>query len=121
MLNKFISITNQDSPICIKNSFQLLKDLKTIKLTDKEIIVSFDVKSLYTNLPIEATIQAVKERLSENQIWKEKFKENLTTDDIIDLLRTCLSNTYFQYNNEYYLQDFLIIRQPENRHIPTVT
>lgn len=82
-----------------------MQDLKNLNLAENEIMISFHVKSLYTNLPIEDTIQAVKERLSINQIWKEKFKENLTTDDVIDLLRTCLSNTYFQYNNEIYLQE----------------
>lgn len=100
MLNKFITLTNQDSPSSIKNSFELLKDIKNMKLEENEILLSFDIKSLYTNLPIEATIQAVKERLSNNQTWKEKFKENLTTDDVTDLLRTCLSNTYFQYKND---------------------
>lgn len=104
ILNKYISLSNQNSPSSIKNSYEMLNDLKTIQLNENEILVSFDVKSMYTNLPIEATLQAIKERLEEDQTWKENMNENLTTEDMIALLRTCLSNTYFQYNNEYYLQ-----------------
>ncbi|KAG4080203.1 hypothetical protein HA402_008274, partial [Bradysia odoriphaga] len=103
-LNKHITISNQNSQSSVKNSYGMLNDLRKIQLHENEILVSFDVKSLYTNLSIEATIGAVKERLEEDQTWKEKLNENLTTEDMTDLLRTCLSNTYFQYNNEYCLQ-----------------
>lgn len=67
---------------------------------------SFDVTSLYTKLPITETIKAVEERLIENNNWKkEKDFENLTVPDITCLLTECLNNTYFQYNNELYLQN----------------
>lgn len=83
----------------------MINHLRTFTVPPRCIFVSFDVTSLYTKLPIDKSIKAVEERLLSNDNWKkEKIFENLTVPDIILLLNECLNNTYFQYNDELYLQ-----------------
>lgn len=79
--------------------------LKNLRIPQNWIFVSFDVTNLYTKLPIPDSIQAVKERLQENNNWKKGIFVNLETEHVILLLNKCLNNTYFQYNNELHLQN----------------
>lgn len=37
--------------------------------------------------------------------WKKKQFSKLETDDVIELLTECLNNTYFQYNQELFMQN----------------
>lgn len=58
----------------------------------------------FTNVTIPETILAVQERLIENDNWKTGRFGKILVEDIICLLTACLKNTYFQYNNELFLQ-----------------
>lgn len=83
----------------------MMNHLQELHIPPGCIFVSFDVTSLYTKLPLPETIKAVEERLTENNKWKKDEFENLTVPDVTCLLTECLSNTYFQYNNELYIQN----------------
>ena len=61
-------------------------------IRDNEIMVSFDVESLFTNVPIDAAVQAALHRTT------------LTPAQIADLLTFVLRSTYFQYNGLIYEQ-----------------
>ena len=41
----------------IKDTAHLVESLKDIKLVEDEILVSFDVKSLFTSIPVNETIE----------------------------------------------------------------
>ena len=59
-------------------------------------MVFFDVKSLFTNVPIEGALHCLKERLQEFHFsWFE-------VDELIRLTRTCLSQSTFVFNKKYY-------------------
>jgi len=60
--------------------------------------VSFDVKSLFTSVPLQLALQC-----TENAIQQCTVKP-LPTEDIVDLLNLCLTSTYFQYNGKHYKQ-----------------
>ena len=65
------------------------------------ILVSFDVTSLYTNVPHDLGIDAVK-------FWIEKHPDALpirfSRDFIISSLKLVLENNHFAFDNEYFLQ-----------------
>ena len=78
--------------------------------------MSFDVKSLFTSIPLQlaldCTENAIKNStvkdLNPGVISKVGLGKNSTlplpTDDIMDLLNLCLTSTYFQYNGKHYKQ-----------------
>lgn len=43
--------------IMSKNSFKAKEIFNDISLKDNEILISFDVKSLFTNIPLELTFE----------------------------------------------------------------
>ena len=79
------------------NSREFVAKIKNVILGEDHELVSFDVKSLFTSIPLELAIESVKEALTnysdELPIPKEK---------VIDLLTLCLHSTYFQYDGNFY-------------------
>ena len=86
----------------IKNSFQLKDKMKEISLEEDEILVSFDVVSLFTNIP---TYTAIKIIMQKWEILKEHTK--IPKKDFLKILQFCLTdNNYFRYENTFYNQTF---------------
>ena len=51
----------------IKNSKHFVEELKTWKLDKDDLLVSFDVKSLFTSVPIEDAMFILEERLKADE------------------------------------------------------
>ena len=69
---------------------QFSKELSDIKIDDSEVLVSFDVVSLFTAIPVDKAC--------------ESSRKNVDTDDITTLLQFALSNNYFVFNDIIYKQ-----------------
>ena len=63
------------------------------------ILLSFDVKSLFTSIPLSLALDC-----TENAIKNPTVELPRPTDDIMDLLNLCLTSTYFQYNGKHHKQ-----------------
>ena len=63
-------------------------------------MVSFDVESLFTNVPIEGAVQAALRKLKNDSDLANRT--NLTPTQIADLLNFVLRSTYFQDNGSIY-------------------
>ena len=61
--------------------------------------MSFDVKSLFTSIPLQLALDC-----TASAIKNSTTKLPLPTDDLMDLLNLCLTFTYFQYNGKHYKQ-----------------
>ena len=64
--------------------------------------MSFDVESLFTNVPVEESITIIKRRLQQDSTVEERT--TLSGNTVVDLLDLCLKSTYFQYKGEFYQQ-----------------
>ena len=73
--------------------------IKTIQIPDNYRLVSFDVKSLFTSVPLQLALQC-----TETALQQSTAKLPLPTEDIVDLLNLCLTSTYFKYNGKHYKQ-----------------
>jgi len=71
--------------------------IKTVQIPDDYKLVSFDVKSLFTSIPLQLVLHC-----TENVIQKSTVKLPSPTEDIMDLLNLCLISIYFQYNGKHY-------------------
>ena len=74
--------------------------LKEVQLDDDEVIVSFDVSSLYTNVPVQEAIDVCPDLLYSGKhelppVDKETFKE---------LLRLCTCNVVMKTHDGFYRQ-----------------
>ncbi|CAK1581428.1 unnamed protein product [Parnassius mnemosyne] len=77
-----------------KDSYHFVSEIKDLHLADNETMVSFDVQSLFTCLPVEDCISIVTRRLEEN---------NMPVEYAV-LLRHCLTSGYLLWKEEFYKQ-----------------
>ena len=106
-LSKFISsvispLSGQGDSF-VKDSKHFVDEIKDFRLSPDEILVSFDVKSLFTNIPIDEAVRVIFEKMNENEELVSD-RTSLTTDRIADLLELCLRSTYFMYQGEFFEQ-----------------
>ena len=70
------------------------------RIQENEVMVSFDLESLFTNVPIEGAVKAALCKLENDPGLADRI--NLTPTQIADLLNFVLRSTYFQYNGSIY-------------------
>ena len=67
-------------------------------------MVSFDVKSLFTSIPVDLALSITKERVQRDQNLAERT--NLSVDNILRLSDFVLHHNYFKYDGDHYKQIF---------------
>ena len=70
----------------------------------EERLVSFDVVSLFTRVPIDLAMGVVKRRLESDKTLEDRTC--LSVSSIVTLLKLCLKATYFTFKGEIYQQVF---------------
>jgi len=83
----------------IKDSWDFHNFIKDKKIPNDHILVSFDVVSLYTNIPIELAMQSISEKWS-----LIKNHTTIPKNEFIEATKLCLSSTFFQFNNNFFSQ-----------------
>ena len=77
-----------------------MSKIRNEKVPNGYQMVSFDVKSLFTNVPLDRTIQLVLKRIYE----KHEVSTNVTVLETKEMLILCAKNVYFFSNEEFYKQ-----------------
>ena len=72
------------------------------KIEPDEIMVSFDVTSLYTTIPIDQALLIIRDLPEHDQ--KLADRTLLSPKQILDLLDILLRTTYFKFNGDFYQQ-----------------
>ena len=72
------------------------------KIEPDEIMVSFDVTSLYTTIPIDQALLIIRDLLEHDE--KLADRTPLSPRQILDLLDILLRTTYFKFNGDFYQQ-----------------
>ena len=75
----------------LQSTDNFIDAIKTIQIPDDHKLVSFDVKSLFTSIPLQLALDCTKTAIN-----KSHYQPPLPTDDLMDLLRLCLTSNYFQ-------------------------
>ena len=88
----------------IKNSQDFVTKISNITIDDSEIMVSYDVKALFTSVPVHEVVHMIKSLLSRDRTLVDRT--TLSVDNICDLLSLVLTNTYFSFNGKFYQQKF---------------
>ena len=84
------------SPYHLKNTQHFIQQLQGKRLELGEVITSFDVKALFTLVPVTPAIQIVKQKIQQDPTLPQRTS--------ITLLKFSLTNTYFLFQGKYYEQ-----------------
>ena len=90
-------LTKNDS--ILKDTFDFVNRLKATTLSST-FMVSFDVSSLFTNVPLQDTIDIILQRVYDDN----KVATTIPRDDMKSLLYLCTSKSCFLFNNTLYEQ-----------------
>ncbi|KAG8239996.1 hypothetical protein J437_LFUL016512 [Ladona fulva] len=84
-LSKMLTPLIGESNRAVKNSAEFVTTLKQLKLDNGDMLVSFDVVSLFTKVPIQECLSLIEEKLGE---------------EIAPLFRHALTSNYFLYQGK---------------------
>ena len=103
-LAKVLNAVKGKNEHAIKNSDDFVNKVKDLEVPPGQKMVSFDVSALFTSIPIDFAIQAIKTKLIRDDSWKTTTELNL--DQVLCLLELCLTTTYFLFRGVFYKQKF---------------
>jgi hypothetical protein len=86
----------------VNNSHEFVQDITSTTLANDECMVSFDVVSLFTKIPVELAITVALERLVADETLHERT--DLTSSDVGNALELCLKAIQLTYNGLFYQQ-----------------
>ena len=84
--------------------YQFVDLLKDVNVESNECMVSFDVVSLFTKIPVNLAKDVTIEQLRNDVTLNERTE--MTINDIEIALNFCLYNTYFKFQGKFYQQIF---------------
>lgn len=88
---------NKDNRYFVKDSFEFASFVNGFTLPEGYVLVSLDVTSLFTNIPIELVVNSIQRR------WQSISNFcSLTLSEFLELTRFVFDTTYFAYNGQFY-------------------
>ena len=90
------------SPHHVKNNQDFIHSLEDIRLKPDECMMSFDVKALFTSIPIQTALDIIKKLLEEDK--NLHHRTTMTVKHIFCLLEFCLTNIHFSFQDRLYEQ-----------------
>ena len=86
----------------VHNTKDFIDHIKEVRLRQGESIISYDVTSLFTSVPIQPVLNIIHQRLTTDQDLKNRT--SMTIKHIINLLEFCLNSASFVFQGQYYQQ-----------------
>jgi len=79
----------------IENSFQLVRKLNEVSVDNNCDLISLDVISLFTNIPIDLALENV------NNKWNHICRgTSIPKEEFINMVNMILDSTFFTFNNQ---------------------
>jgi len=100
-LQKIITYNSPISSSHVSNSFDLYRTLSGSKIDNNHILVSFDVVSLFTNVPLDLALHSIEKR------WIHiEHSTKITKNEFLTAVRFVILSTYFTFNDIIYKQTY---------------
>ena len=88
------------SKYTVSSTEEFINRVKAMKPRSNQRMISFDVVSLFTNVPLERTIDIILRKIYDERLIKTKIKR----DQMKKLLYLCTKEGHFSFNGEIYIQ-----------------
>ena len=98
-----VGVRSKDLHSC-KNSIPFATEMKETKLNEEDILVSFDVSSLFTNVPLDETITILAKKAFTENWFNETYDLNIKESDLVTLLQFATKDQLFQFEGILYQQ-----------------
>ena len=86
---------------CISDSFTFVQNLRNFQFpTSSPFLCSFDISSLFTNVPLQETIEICANALYDDDLVLPPFPRKI----FIELMQTATSSVEFSFNDTMYRQ-----------------
>jgi len=99
MLTKVISPLTGDTSSFVKDAAHFVQILEKQVARDNNLMVSFDVKSLFTSVPVDEALLIINNKLEHDETLE--LRTFLSVESIMELLTLCLKTTYFSYEDHF--------------------
>ena len=86
----------------VQNTRDFVEEIKGIRLQQDESIISYDVKTLFTSVPIQPVINIIQTKHASDEDLHQRT--SMAIHPIISLLEFCLKSTYFVFQGNFYEQ-----------------
>ena len=86
----------------VRNSRHFVEVMRNLRIEEDEVLVSFDVSSLFNNVPVDKTVQVICDRLQNDRTLSDRT--TLSPNRVAELLEVCLKSTYFSHEGTFYEQ-----------------
>ena len=86
----------------VKNTTAFTERIRGFQLAPEDQLVSFDVTSLFTQVPINEAMRVAKEQLNKDHTLSERT--SIPVSQLVGLIELCLRTTYFQFQDDYFEQ-----------------
>ena len=90
------------SPHHIQSRGDFVSKAKGLPLQPGECLASYYVTSLFPSVPIDPALNIIRDLLEKDE--KLNDRTVLSVQSIMEILRFCLYNTYFSFQNKFYEQ-----------------
>ena len=81
----------------VSDIFSFTEDLHEMEIDEHDILVSYNVSSLFTNLSVDETIEILAEKAFKGDWFSMEYDLNITKTDLIELLKVAMKNQLFQF------------------------
>ena len=88
------------SEYTVNSTTDFLKSIRNLKIPNNHKVISFHVKALFTNVPLDYTINVILRRIYDNH----EIDTNISKKEMKDLLILCTKNVHFSFNGDIYIQ-----------------
>jgi len=100
-LQEIISDNLEPNNTSIKNSFECFNLLSGKIINDNDVLISLDVTSLFTNVPLNLALDGLQKR------WPLiESKTNIPKNEFLSAIDLIFSSNFFTFNNVIYKQIF---------------
>ena len=88
----------------ITDAFDFAEEIRNLSVNEDDILVSYDVTALFTNVPLDETINILVNKAFAEDWFNKTYGLDLQKDQLVKLLEIATTNQLFQFDGQLYEQ-----------------